>query len=235
LSTAGRLAHAWNSTPIKWYPIPIALGALVLVGVQYRKQLRDGHGMKVQQQDMDGAVVDVRGGGPWQVSLGDQVRSYADLYKVQVLGALPLRSLSRLWGYLNGLVLPVWFRPFGFKLYATIFGCNLEEIEYDDLTHYESLGEFFYRRLKEGSRKIDETAAVVSPADGRVLHFGEIVGEQVEQVKGMTYSLEALLGVEGKSAVEPVHVEYDDSHREGRSVAGQYTVEVDAVGLTVSR
>ena len=142
-----------------------------------------------------------------------------------MLGALPLRSLSRLWGYLNGLVLPVWFRPFGFKLYSGIFGCNLEEVEYDDLAHYESLGDFFYRRLKEGSRKIDENAAVVSPADGRVLHFGEIAGEQVEQVKGMTYSLEALLGVEGKSAEDPLHVEFDQKSVEGRHVNGKPTYQ----------
>jgi phosphatidylserine decarboxylase len=55
----------------------------------------------------------------------------------------------------------MWFRPFGFKLYATIFGCNLDEIEFDDLHQYESLGEFFYRRLKEGSRPIDTSVPLV--------------------------------------------------------------------------
>ena len=74
--------------------------------------------------------------------------------QVRVMGALPLRSLSQLWGYLNSLVLPVWFRPFGFKLYAKIFGCNLDEMAEEDLTKYESLGEFFYRELKEGVRPI---------------------------------------------------------------------------------
>ena len=103
--------------------------------------------------------------------------------------------MSRLWGYLNSLELPIWFRPFGFKLYALIFGCNLDEIEYSDLKHYVSLGDFFYRRLKEGSRPVDNVA-LVSPADGKVLHFGTIKGLRVEQVKGITYSLDALLGVE---------------------------------------
>lgn len=70
------------------------------------------------------------------------------------MGALPLRSLSQLWGYLNSLVLPVWFRPFGFKLYSSIFGCNLDECTPEDLTQYESLGEFFYRELKPGMRPI---------------------------------------------------------------------------------
>lgn len=36
----------------------------------------------------------------------------------------------------------------------------------------------------------------MSPADGKVLHFGTIKDLRVEQVKGITYSLDALLGVE---------------------------------------
>ena len=54
------------------------------------------------------------------------------LTQSRVLGALPLRSLSRLWGYLNGLVLPVWFRPTGFKLYAWIFGLWLVAVNRPD-------------------------------------------------------------------------------------------------------
>lgn len=80
--------------------------------------------------------------------------------KVHVLAALPLRSLSRLWGTLNTLELPVWMRPTGFKLYAWIFGCNLDEMREPDLTKYASLGEFFYRELAEGVRPIANTALV---------------------------------------------------------------------------
>lgn len=113
--------------------------------------------------------------------------------QVYVLGALPLNAISRAWGWANGLTLPVWFRPFGFRLYARIFGCNLDEMKDPDLTRYKSLGEFFYRELKDGVRPIDD-APLVSPADGTVLHFGTIKGRRVEQVKGVTYSLDALLG-----------------------------------------
>jgi len=59
------------------------------------------------------------------------------------MGALPLRNLSRLWGYLNSLELPIWFRPTGFRVYGWIFGCNLDEMEPSDLKHYKSLGDFF--------------------------------------------------------------------------------------------
>jgi phosphatidylserine decarboxylase len=110
-----------------------------------------------------------------------------------VLGALPLNAISRAWGWANNITLPIWFRPFGFKLYSKIFGCNLDEMKDPDLTHYKSLGEFFYRELKDGARPIEESP-IVSPADGTVLHLGSIQGRRVEQVKGITYSLDALLG-----------------------------------------
>ncbi len=81
-----------------------------------------------------------------------------------MLGALPLRNLSRLWGYVNSFELPVWFRPTGLRVYSTIFGCDLSEIEHADLRHYKSLGDFFYRRLKDGARPID-SAVLVLPSD----------------------------------------------------------------------
>ena len=152
----------------------------MLVGVQARRNYiaeRDGKGVGTKVVDENGQVVKMQ--GPWTV---------------YVIGALPLNAISRAWGWANNLTLPVWFRPFGFKLYAYIFGCNLDEMKDPDLTHYKSLGEFFYRELREGARKVDDSI-LVSPADGTVLHFGEIVGRRVEQVKGITYSLDALLGV----------------------------------------
>lgn len=68
--------------------------------------------------------------------------------------------MSRLWGYLNSLELPVWCRPVGFKLYSWIFGCNLEEVEAPDLKTYKSLGDFFYRKLKDGLRPAGNTVLV---------------------------------------------------------------------------
>ncbi|WVR09498.1 phosphatidylserine decarboxylase [Kwoniella sp. DSM 27419] len=207
-----KVAQAWK-TPTKWYPIPIALGALVLLAVQYRKQTRSD--LEVETQGEGGAVVK-KGGkrldGPWQV---------------RVLGALPLRSLSQLWGYLNGLVLPVWFRPFGFKLYGSIFGCNMDEVPLD-LKEYDSLGSFFYREMKEGARPIAD-APMVSPADGRVLHYGEIVGERVEQVKGITYSLQALLGSEDASYGEAASIE-----RKGEVVNDENFANINDIPYSLS-
>lgn len=68
--------------------------------------------------------------------------------------------MSRLWGYLNSLELPIWIRPYGFRFYALVFGCNLNEIEPADLRQYASLGDFFYRKLKPGARPVDDAALV---------------------------------------------------------------------------
>lgn len=172
-----RLINAWTETPTKWYPLPLAVGALLLVAIQYRKKVK--RAQKEVQLDENGMEI-IKLKGPWHV---------------HVLGALPLRNMSRLWGYVNSLELPVWFRPHGLRLYAYAFGCNLDEIEPSDLREYPSLGAFFYRKLKDGVRPVAK-AALVSPADGTMLHFGTVQGSRVEQVKGITYSLDALLGVE---------------------------------------
>lgn len=72
---------------------------------------------------------------------------------------------------------------------------SLSEVSEPDLHVYPNLASFFYRTLKPGVRPLDPNPnALLSPADGRVLQFGAIVSGEVEQVKGMTYSLDALLG-----------------------------------------
>lgn len=196
---------AWTQTPTKWYPLPIAVGALLLVAIQYKRKSKQSSA-EVELDDNGQEVIRLK--GPWQV---------------HVLGTLPLRSMSRLWGYVNSLELPVWLRPYGFKLFAYTFGCNLEEVEYD-LPSYISLGDFFYRRLKPGSRPVAD-ALLVSPADGRMLHFGrvdvnggdsgELLGPvQVEQVKGITYSLDALLGVEWPDSPDSILVQFHNPDSE---------------------
>lgn len=71
----------------------------------------------------------------------------------------------------------------------------MSEIEEPDLHNFPNLAAFFYRTLKPGLRPIDSNPnSVVSPADGKVIQFGTIDNGEVEQVKGMTYSLDALFG-----------------------------------------
>lgn len=62
-----------------------------------------------------------------------------------------------------------------------------------DLTYYKSLSAFFTRPLRDGARYI-APAPCVSPCDGVVLNCGPADTDKIEQVKGVTYSLEEFLG-----------------------------------------
>ncbi len=129
--------------------------------------------------------------------------------------------------------MPVWFRPIGFKLYAFVFSANLEEIDPDDLTRYQSLGEFFYRSLKPGARPIAD-ALLVSPADGKVLHLGEISGTTIEQVKGITYNVNALFGVP-KAGDEHKGEVIHFAHREHAIVDDQEFANVNGIEYSLDQ
>ncbi|KAL0874023.1 hypothetical protein Bca101_023728 [Brassica carinata] len=116
--------------------------------------------------------------------------------KASFLGILPLRSISRAWGSLTSVEIPVWMRPFVYKAWSRAFHSNLEEAKLP-LEEYASLRDFFVRSLKEGCRPIDpDPRCLVSPVDGTVLRFGELKESRgmIEQVKGHSYSVPALLG-----------------------------------------
>ncbi|CAN6579494.1 hypothetical protein ACFX2I_037699 [Malus domestica] len=116
--------------------------------------------------------------------------------KSKFLRLLPLRSISRCWGLLTSVEIPVSLRPHVYGAWARAFHSNLEEAALP-LDEYASLREFFVRTLKEGSRPIDpDPRCLVSPVDGTVLRFGELreAGAMIEQVKGFSYSVFSLLG-----------------------------------------
>ncbi|KAJ1955505.1 phosphatidylserine decarboxylase 1 [Dipsacomyces acuminosporus] len=104
--------------------------------------------------------------------------------------------MSRLFGSFNEINIPQPLRRPLLHVYAWIFGCNLGEMKDPDLSHYPNLATFFYRELRDGARIVDERsdAVVVSPSDGKILHFGLVEQREVEQVKGLTYNLDAFLG-----------------------------------------
>ncbi|OBT40751.1 hypothetical protein VE00_09284 [Pseudogymnoascus sp. WSF 3629] len=183
-----RLGRALRDTKIRWYPIPAALGIGFLGLAQlYKVNERE---KKARREEEEGEKPyrrkRIRPTGPWQV---------------QVMSTLPLKAMSRLWGRFNELVIPYYLRVPGFKLYSWIFGVNLSEVSEPDLHAYPNLAAFFSRTLRPGVRPLDPNpSALLSPADGRVLSFGLIDGGEVEQVKGMTYSLDALLGTSHPSS-----------------------------------
>ncbi|RPA99957.1 phosphatidylserine decarboxylase [Choiromyces venosus 120613-1] len=168
-----------RSTKIEWHYIPIGLGIAIVAITHLRSRTRSTS--STASSPDDDTDPSIRPMGPWQV---------------HVLSTLPLKALSCYWGRFNEIPLPRALRAPGFKLYGWVFGVNMDEVEKDDLREYANLAEFFYRRLKKGARPIDGRAgSVASPADGRVLQFGVVEeGGRVGGVKGMEYSLDALLG-----------------------------------------
>uniref|UniRef100_A0A672LVS1 Phosphatidylserine decarboxylase proenzyme, mitochondrial n=1 Tax=Sinocyclocheilus grahami TaxID=75366 RepID=A0A672LVS1_SINGR len=114
--------------------------------------------------------------------------------QVTIYKSIPTRLLSRAWGRLNQVDLPTWLRKPIFRLYIWTFGVNMKEAAIEDLQHYRNLGEFFRRKLKPQVRPVCDSHCVISPADGKILHFGRVKNCEVEQVKGVTYSLETFLG-----------------------------------------
>lgn len=114
--------------------------------------------------------------------------------QVALYRSFPTRFLSRTWGRLNGLELPTWLRKPVYSLYIWTFGVNMQEAAVEDLHQYRNLGEFFRRRLKPAVRPLCASSCLISPADGRILHYGRVKNSEVEQVKGVTYSLENFLG-----------------------------------------
>ncbi|CZT51739.1 related to phosphatidylserine decarboxylase [Rhynchosporium secalis] len=194
-----RLRKALGDTKIKWYPIPVGLGIGFLgLGQLYRVNEREKANPREEEWEDDGVVKIAGSKGEGEAGgrpkRRERIRPTGP-WQVQVMSTLPLKAMSRVWGKFNELEIPYYLRVPGFKLYSFIFGVNLSEVSEPDLHVYPNLASFFYRTLKPGARPLDPRSnALVSPADGRVLQFGVIESGEVEQVKGMTYSLDALLG-----------------------------------------
>ena len=58
------VVDAWKETPVEWYPIPIAVGAILLVAVQYRRKSRQAS-KEVQLDEHGHEVIKLK--GPWHV------------------------------------------------------------------------------------------------------------------------------------------------------------------------
>lgn len=79
------------------------------------------------------------------------------------------------------------------RKFASIYGIPIEEAELA-VDQYQSLNDFFIRRLKPGSRPVDPAErGLVSPVDGTIAETGQIDGERTFLVKGQRYTVDELL------------------------------------------
>ncbi|XP_073976508.1 phosphatidylserine decarboxylase isoform X2 [Rhodnius prolixus] len=105
---------------------------------------------------------------------------------------LPLRAMSRALGHMSRISLPTALRSPVYGTYARLFSVNTTEMA-RPMDDYACFAEFFVRALKEGVRPLDNEI-LVSPADGKLLNAGIVESTQLEQVKGVTYSIKKFLG-----------------------------------------
>jgi phosphatidylserine decarboxylase len=86
------------------------------------------------------------------------------------------------------------------RAFVWLYDVDVTEAAHPVPDGYASFNAFFTRALKTGARRPDpDPAAVLSPADGTLQQIGQIDGEQLLQVKGITYSLTALFGGDAES------------------------------------
>ncbi|HEX3031876.1 MAG TPA: archaetidylserine decarboxylase [Bacillota bacterium] len=113
-----------------------------------------------------------------------------DKIMLAMLNLIPRNSLSRLAGRITGSGLSRRLIP----LFVQRYDIRHEEAE-KAVGEYDSLRDFFIRRLRAGLRPVDmDEQAVVSPVDGLVAVAGTIDQGMLLQAKGIYYSLRDLLG-----------------------------------------
>ncbi len=110
----------------------------------------------------------------------------------QLLRFVPRVRLSRAVGRLCEQELPPRVADVASKIYARAYGVNLAEAD-PEQGPYTNFDAFFTRRLRDGARKIDD-AALVSPADGRLVAAGAITPSCAITVKGREYDVAELSG-----------------------------------------
>lgn len=81
------------------------------------------------------------------------------------------------------------------KTFIKAFNIDMSEAKWENPSSYKTFNAFFTRPLKEGIRPIAEGKDVLThPVDGTVSQFGDIIGDDIFQAKGHTFSLTSLLG-----------------------------------------
>lgn len=133
---------------------------------------------------------------------------------------VPQHLLSRLIGVIANSRLGFIKRPF-IHLFIRAYGVNMAEALRPE-EDYACFNDFFTRALKDGARPVSGT--ISSPADGAISQLGHIDGNQLLQAKGVTYSLEKLLGESAtrfhNGSFATIYLSPKDYHRVHMPIAG---------------
>ena len=100
---------------------------------------------------------------------------------------LPKNQLSYIVGQLVHIRLPGFLNRLIIANFAKAYKINLAEAEFP-IEKYPSLGEFFVRRLKAGTRPLGKTWAL-HPADAIITQAARIADGKLIQAKNRTYSV----------------------------------------------
>jgi phosphatidylserine decarboxylase len=108
--------------------------------------------------------------------------------------AVSFPALSRVAGWLTDRRLPPALLVPVIRAYSRVYGVDLSEAA-EPPEAFPTFGAFFTRRLRDGARPVDTAEdTVVAPCDSRLSGLGPVEDGRLAQIKGRTYTLEALLG-----------------------------------------
>ena len=107
------------------------------------------------------------------------------LYK-QLLLQLPKKWMSHYLGVLTHSKIPPAINRKIIKSFANHYRIDLSEIE-KPIEEYQSLGDFFSRRLKPNARPF--MSSLIHPCDGTLIESGKIYNHVLIQAKGKSYKL----------------------------------------------
>ncbi|PVU85323.1 hypothetical protein BB560_007063 [Smittium megazygosporum] len=179
-----------------WFWIPVKYGIASIALLQLYHVLRNEFSQEGELNHDEKAQNVIE--GPWQI---------------QLYVTLPLRAVSRLFGAFNELEIPNFLRKPLLSFYCFLFNCNKEDFLNPDLSSYTNLSEFFYRQIKLENRPISKSP-IVSPSDGKILHFGVVQDNLIEQVKGIAYKMDDFLGTKDYKAHDKMVEISKSSHSE---------------------
>ena len=117
--------------------------------------------------------------------------TFFDYLKSGALYFLPHHAISRIVFKLTRIKSPLV--PVAIKTFVKIYNVNMDEALNSDPYSYPTFNDFFTRALKPGVRPVSNSR-VVSPVDGTISQYGDIINNSLLQAKGITYTLDALLG-----------------------------------------